>query len=103
MTVQGDPTRPTTYCPRGARCESCGTAGPTLRVVVLAVLSAHLCLTLCARCAKSGRMPSVHLSTVEEFVEQHRQHVQRASGPSERRVRRLRSSGITGWPEASHG
>jgi ribosome-binding protein aMBF1 (putative translation factor) len=68
-------TEPTKFCPRGARCESCGTAGPGLSVKVYDVLSEKMCLTVCSGCRDSDRPPSVMLSTAQRLVEQHRQHV----------------------------
>jgi hypothetical protein len=64
----------TRYCPRGHRCESCGRADPGLAVVAVPVLAEVMCLTLCPRCAESGRPPAIQLSTAERLVEQHRQH-----------------------------
>jgi hypothetical protein len=70
-----DPTD-TARCPRGHRCESCGTAGRGLVVVSRQVLAETLCLTLCLSCAASGRPPAIMLSTAERLVEQHRRHLQ---------------------------
>ena len=64
----------TERCPKGHRCESCGTASPDLAVHVREVLNASMCLTLCGGCAESGRPPSIMLSTAEKLAEQHRQH-----------------------------
>ena len=68
-------TEPTEFCPRGARCESCGSAGPALSVKVYDVLSEKMCLTVCSGCRGSDRPPSVMLSTAQRLVEQHRQHL----------------------------
>ncbi len=89
-----DPSR-TDFCPLGYRCESCGCAGPGLAVVVLNVLGANLCLTECPRCAGSGRMPAVLLSTAEKLVAQHAAHL---TGGGERRVLRPRRGGVDGPP-----
>jgi hypothetical protein len=65
----------TDRCPRGHRCESCGQACPGLQVVVIDVLGAVMCLTLCPGCRTSGRAPQIMLSTAQKLVEQHRMHV----------------------------
>jgi hypothetical protein len=70
-------TDPADRCPHGHRCESCGCAGPSLSVVVVTVLGAALCLTLCGTCASSGRPPQIMLSTAQRLVEQHARHVAR--------------------------
>jgi hypothetical protein len=44
-------------------------------VVIVAVLGAAFCLTLCTRCAASGQPPSVMLSTAVRLAEQHAQHL----------------------------
>jgi hypothetical protein len=67
--------RLTRYCPRGNRCESCGADGPGLAVVIVAVLRSAFCLTLCSRCAESGRPPQIMLSTAERLAEQHARHL----------------------------
>jgi len=67
--------RVTRYCPRGNRCESCGADGPGLAVVIVAVLRSAFCLTLCSRCAESGRPPQIMLSTAERLAEQHARHL----------------------------
>jgi hypothetical protein len=65
----------TERCPLGFRCESCGQACPGLKVVVVDVLGASMCLTLCSGCASSTRAPQIMLSTAQRLVEQHGQHV----------------------------
>jgi hypothetical protein len=65
----------TDHCPRGHRCESCGIESPGLRVVTHSVLGAILCLTLCPRCASSGRLPQIMLSTAERLVAAHAEHL----------------------------
>jgi hypothetical protein len=70
-------TTPTDRCPLGHRCESCGAAAPGLAVVVVTVLGAGFCLTLCAGCARSGRPPQIMLSTAQRLAEQHDRHVAR--------------------------
>lgn len=87
-----DPSR-TDHCPLGHRCESCGGTGRGLAVVVVAVLGESLCLTLCPRCAASGRPPAIMLSTAEKLVAQHAAHL-KAGG--ERRVDRTRTGGVSG-------
>jgi hypothetical protein len=67
--------RVTPCCPLGARCESCGVDFDGLRVVVLNVLGSAFCLTMCRRCASSGRAPQIMLSTAGRLVEQHLRHV----------------------------
>lgn len=69
------PDQVTRYCPLGARCESCGAAGDGLAVVVVAVLAASVCLTLCPLCSASGRAPQIMLSTAERLAAQHAAHV----------------------------
>lgn len=77
-TDQPDPLDPTdtSRCPRGHRCESCGTVGRGLAVVTRQVLAETLCLTLCPGCAASGRPPAIMLSTAERLAAQHRAHLQ---------------------------
>ena len=65
----------TPLCPLGRRCESCGADARDVRIVVLPVLNAAMCLTMCGSCATSGRPPSVMLSTAEKLADQHRRHV----------------------------
>jgi hypothetical protein len=89
MTVPVD-AHHTDYCPRGHRCESCGAESPALAVVTRTVLAEVLCLTLCPRCAVSGRPPQVMLSTAERLVAQHAAHL---SAGGERRVVRPRTGG----------
>jgi hypothetical protein len=66
----------TTRCPVGVRCESCGREGDDL-----AVSTAQLgrlavgCLTLCPRCAGSGVVPPVAVSTAVRLVGQHAGHL----------------------------
>jgi hypothetical protein len=43
-------------------------------VVVVTVLGAAFCLTLCAGCARSGRPPQIMVSTAQRLVEQHARH-----------------------------
>jgi hypothetical protein len=71
----------TPQCPLGRRCESCGVDSRDVRVAVLPVLNASLCLTLCGGCASSGRPPRVMLSTAEKLAEQHRLHLAGYSAP----------------------
>ena len=65
----------TDRCPLGFRCESCGQACPGLEVVIVGVLGATMCLTLCPGCRQSGRAPQIMLTTAEKLVEQHRRHL----------------------------
>ena len=67
-------TRVTDKCPRGGRCESCGSNGGGLAIKIIEVLGASMCLTLCPNCAVSGRPPQIMLSTAQKLVEQHRMH-----------------------------
>ncbi|MBL8927074.1 MAG: hypothetical protein JNM77_12665 [Pseudonocardia sp.] len=80
----------TDRCPLGHRCESCGCAGPGLSVRVVEVLGEVLCLTLCPRCAASGRPPQIMLSTAERLVAQHAAHL---AGGGERWLLRRRGGG----------
>jgi hypothetical protein len=66
----------TSACPRGHRCESCGSATDDLEVVALKVLSEVICLTMCKLCRGSGHLPSIMLSTAEKLAAQHSEHVQ---------------------------
>jgi hypothetical protein len=78
-------------CPLGSRCESCGTAGPGLRVDLQTVLGGVFCLTMCPKCA--GQLPAIKVTTLISFVDQHAEHLARGDGLAERRViktRRLR-------------
>jgi hypothetical protein len=81
-----EPTDPkiTEWCPCSARCESCGVAGPGLSVKVYDVLSETMCLTVCAGCRDSGRLPQIMLTTAQKLVEQHRQHLAGPDRPSYR-------------------
>ena len=65
------------YCPLGHRCESCGTEGPGLIVVIVRVLRSAFCLTRCARCAKSDGPPPIMVSTAERLADQHARHLMR--------------------------
>lgn len=82
----------THYCPLGHRCESCGCESPRLTVVTRTVFGATLCLTMCPRCAASGQLPVIMVSTAEKLVQQHAGHVARAAKPAEYRPPR---SGLT--------
>ena len=70
-------TPQTDFCPLGHRCESCGAESRGLRVVIQDVLNSTLCLTLCPRCASSGRPPQIMLSTAEKLVAAHAVHARR--------------------------
>ncbi len=83
-----EPSR-TDHCPLGHRCESCGVESPALRVITRDVLNATLCLTMCPKCAGSGRSPQITLSTAEKLVTAHTAHLRRADEP----VRRLGLAG----------
>lgn len=71
----------TTSCPRGGRCESCGTEHGDLHVVLVEVAAGVACLTVCGPCglglAAGCRLP-VTPATASVLVAQHRAHV---SGP----------------------
>lgn len=72
-----DPTS-TARCPRGYRCEACGTAVLPVAVVSVPTPAGPLCLTLCSAC--SSTRPETVLgclgaSTIERFVDQHAMHV----------------------------
>lgn len=69
-----DPTD-TRWCPLGVRCESCGTAGTNLAVVVRHAFGEALCLTLCPPCAATERIPAIQLSTAIKLVAQHVEHL----------------------------
>jgi hypothetical protein len=77
----------TDFCPLGHRCESCGAESPGLRVVTHGVLNATLCLTLCPRCAGSGRPPQIMLSTAERLVAAHVAHLRSRDEPVRARYR----------------
>jgi hypothetical protein len=71
-------------CPLGIRCESCGCAGPELRVSVMDVLGHELCLTMCGDCRASGTLPTILVATAYKLISQHAEHV--APAPEPRRV-----------------
>jgi hypothetical protein len=61
-------------CPVGAACESCGTASD-LGVAVLDCVMGVFCLTLCGRCVRAGRVPTVGLATAALMVLAHCEHL----------------------------
>ena len=63
-------------CPLGVRCESCGVERDDLAVctAVFGRLGVA-CLTLCPRCAGSGVVPPVAVSTAVRLVGQHCGHL----------------------------
>jgi hypothetical protein len=66
----------TSRCPRGARCESCGTEGDDLAVCTVALGRLGVaCLTLCPRCAGSGVVPPVSVGTAVRLTAQHCGHL----------------------------
>ena len=75
-------TEPTEFCPRGERCESCGSNEPDLAVKVYDVLGETMCLTVYQGCR--GSLHSIMLSTAEKLVEQH------PAGPGAPRIKPLR-------------
>jgi hypothetical protein len=66
----------TTRCPRGVRCECCGTEASSLRVTTAALgCVGVLCLTLCAGCAAAGVGVPTTPATAARLVEQHAAHL----------------------------
>ena len=65
----------TSRCPLGRRCESCGDDHPAVAVRTATTPMGVLCVTLCQRCAASGEMPRVAVSTAAKLVLQHCQHI----------------------------
>lgn len=79
-------------CPRGGRCESCGS-GSGVTVVAVPLLGEVGCLTLCGVCRASvagGQLPAITLATAAKIVAEHREHV---APVTERRVIRLPTGG----------
>ena len=63
-------------CPRGTRCESCGTESADLVVHVVELAPLGLaCMTWCAACAASDVQPPVAVSTAARLVQQHCAHL----------------------------
>ena len=58
----------------GMRCESCGAAGELALATADTALGV-LCLTLCARCARSGQLPGCSAPTVVRLVLTHCEHL----------------------------
>lgn len=70
-----DPSN-TARCPRGRRCESCGSEGGRLTVQTVSIARLGvMCLTLCGRCAGSGVVPPVAVATAVRLVGQHSVHL----------------------------
>jgi hypothetical protein len=66
----------TSGCPRGHRCESCGTEHGDLAVETMThPRLGTLCLTMCRRCAAFGQDVPVSLGTATRLVEQHLEHI----------------------------
>lgn len=72
----------TTFCPRAARCESCGRSGG-LSVDTIQMPGGVSCVTLCTMCA-----PRAVFAT-DERISEHARHVE----PPTRRVERGRAGG----------
>lgn len=76
-----DPTRArrvhsdTSTCPRGHRCEACGTELLALTVEAVPSPLGIMCLTLCEVCAASTVDPPVSVATAERLVAQHAMHL----------------------------
>lgn len=70
----------TDRCPRGVRCEACGTEHGLLAPWAVRVEAGVLCLTLCPRCAGSitrdGTAPPITEATAQRLVEQHCEHLE---------------------------
>lgn len=66
----------TSRCPRGVRCESCGTehARLAVRTVRLDRLGVA-CMTLCPACAGSSELPRVGVGTAVRLTLQHCEHL----------------------------
>lgn len=69
----------TTRCPRGVRCEACGSEAGLLAPWTVRINRGVFCLTLCPRCTgavtREGAIP-VADSTARRLVEQHCQHLE---------------------------
>lgn len=69
----------TAHCPRGVRCESCGTEHGLLQPWAVRVAKGVLCLTLCPTCAggitRDGVAPPITDATAGRLVEQHCEHL----------------------------
>lgn len=65
----------TAACPRGHRCESCGTAGRALLVVERDTAHGPYCLTQCPRCAHYTGSPPIAPAALARFVDQHAAHL----------------------------
>ena len=71
----------TANCPRGRRCESCGSESGDVEVEIVEV--AHLgvaCLSLCRRCAQSSSPPNISISTAARIIADHARHVGTITG-----------------------
>ena len=62
-------------CPRGHRCESCGTEHDDLEVRTADTPLGVLCVTLCPRCAAASSPPPVAIGTAVRLVAQHCEHL----------------------------
>jgi hypothetical protein len=65
----------TDNCPKGHRCESCGTEHAELTVRTARTPLGVMCLTLCPRCARSDCVPPVSVGTAARLVGQHYGHL----------------------------
>lgn len=62
-------------CPRGHRCESCGTEHAELDVRTADTPLGVFCVTLCPRCASASTPPPVAIGTAVRLVTQHCEHL----------------------------
>jgi hypothetical protein len=62
-------------CPRGHRCESCGTEHGDLAVTTAHTPLGVMCVTLCPDCLASGIAPPVAIGTAVRLVGQHAEHL----------------------------
>jgi hypothetical protein len=67
----------TSYCPSGARCESCGrNDDPQVAIRIYEPTGETYCITLCPRCRVSDVPPRIQDLTAGRFIAQHRAHLQ---------------------------
>jgi hypothetical protein len=96
-----------TRCPRGFRCECCGSADGPMRVIARTIdVRGVLCLTTCPTCREQIPEPWDHPSlskrTVPKLVEQHREHLRRSPSDLSQLIERLcqemREMTRASWP-----